>query len=165
MAHFLRRTRVSNKTNVTFDYETELFIPVADGEFVLIGNGNESVQSFVIPRTTRFVTRRDFYEFYQDFYHCANPEAGEVHIVEPAGVTSTTEGWQIQAPGILEVLEEQPRKKIAIEPTVQRQEATPPRVGPKASQAAQSEQSRESPCPHCGAVETKYSFCWGCGNR
>jgi hypothetical protein len=163
VAHFLRKTKASNKTNVTFDYETELFIPVGDGEFVLIGNASDSVQLIVIPRSTSLQTKRDFYEFYQDFYHCTNPEAGELHIVEPAAVTSTTQGWQLQAPGILEVLEGPSRKKAVIEPTVQRQPSTP-HVGPKASPPRTSAQSLESPCPHCGAlVETKYPFCWGCG--
>ena len=65
VAHYLRRTKVANKFNVTFDYETELFVPVEDGEFVLISNSNEAGEPIVLPRSARFATRRDFYEFYQ----------------------------------------------------------------------------------------------------
>src|SRR6266851_2078661 len=45
VGHYLRRTRIANTVSVTFDYETELFIPVGDGEFVVICNGDEGVQS------------------------------------------------------------------------------------------------------------------------
>ena len=41
VAHYLRKTRVANKLNVTFDYETELFVPVEDGEFVLVSRSEE----------------------------------------------------------------------------------------------------------------------------
>src|SRR6266487_1544341 len=49
VADYLRRTKVANKLNATFDYETELFVPVEDGEFVLISN--EAVQPIVLPRS------------------------------------------------------------------------------------------------------------------
>src|SRR6266581_1567876 len=32
VARYLKRTKAANKVNVTFDYETELFVPVEDGE-------------------------------------------------------------------------------------------------------------------------------------
>ncbi|HEV2834431.1 MAG TPA: hypothetical protein VGW58_03885, partial [Pyrinomonadaceae bacterium] len=35
VALYLKRTRSANKINVTFDYETESFVPVEDGEFVV----------------------------------------------------------------------------------------------------------------------------------
>src|SRR5205823_12843001 len=89
VAYYLRRTKTANKFNVTFDYETELFVPVEDGEFVLISNGNEATQSIVLPRSEHFATKRDFYDFYQDYYHCASPDAGEVNIMQPAAVIAT----------------------------------------------------------------------------
>ena len=42
VADYLRRTRTANKVNVTFDYDTALFVPVADGEFVLIKSDTET---------------------------------------------------------------------------------------------------------------------------
>src|SRR4029077_9351515 len=111
VAYYLKKTKAGNKLNVTFDYETELFVPVEDGEFVLIRNGDETVQPILLPRSARFATRRHFYEFYQDYYHCTNPGAGEVQIIQPAAVARVAAGWQFQTPGILEVLEDQLQKK------------------------------------------------------
>jgi hypothetical protein len=76
VARYLKRTKSAHKVNVTFDYETESFVPVEDGEFVVINNGDPNIQPIVLPRAPRFAARRDFYEFYQDYYHCPKPDAG-----------------------------------------------------------------------------------------
>src|SRR5262249_2920805 len=81
VANYLKRIRAANKVNVTFDYETASFVPVDDGEFVVITNPDQAI---VLPRATKFSSRRDFYEFYQDYYHCPNPDAGDVQIIQPA---------------------------------------------------------------------------------
>lgn len=112
VAEYLKRTKSAYKTSVTFDYETESFMPVEDGEFVLINSGEPNVQPIVLPRASRFATRRDFYEFYQDYYHCPKPDAGEVQILRPAAVNRSGAGWKLQATGLLEVIpEQQPAKK------------------------------------------------------
>jgi hypothetical protein len=161
---FLKRTKAANKLNVTFDYDTELFVPVEDGEFVLITNGNEAFQPIVLPVSARFEKGREFYEFYQDYYHCAKPDAGEVHIIEPATVAPAGVGWKFHAPGTLEVLENQPKKKAAADAT-RRQMATPVCAEPKLSLTARKEQELTTACTNCGsAVETSYAFCWECGN-
>jgi len=165
VAQYLRRTKVANKVNVTFDYETELFVPVEDGEFVLISNGSEAIPPIVLPRPPRFATRRDFYEFYQDYYHCANPDAGEVHIIQPAAVARTAEGWKLQAPGVLEVLEDQLKKKTSASLTPHRAGTATPEPAVSLITSMKDEPS-VTPCAHCGSlVETKYAFCWDCGNR
>jgi hypothetical protein len=164
VAHYLRRTKLANKLNVTFDYETESFVPVDDGEFVLISNGNEASQAIVLPRSARFATRRDFYEFYQDYYHCTKPGAGEVHIIQPAAVVRTAEGWTLETPGFLEVLEDRPKKNASTD-------ATPHQIAfareePRLSIAAMKEESPVTPCTQCDSlVETRYAFCWKCGHR
>src|SRR5215213_1473150 len=109
VALYLKRTRSANKVNVTFDYETESFVPVEDGEFVVVTSNEPPV---VLPRTPRFAARRDFYEFYQDYYHCPKPDAGEVQIIEPASVARAGNGWKLESSGLLEVLPEQPKKKV-----------------------------------------------------
>ncbi len=111
VAEYLKRTKSAHKTNVTFDYETESFVPVEDGEFVVVNNGDPNNQPIVLPRATRFATRRDFYEYYQDYYHCTNPDAGEVRILRPAAVSPAGVGWRLQATGLLEVITEQPKRK------------------------------------------------------
>jgi len=161
VAQYLKRTKSANKINVTFDYETGAFVPVEDGEFVVVTNVDPNAT--VLPRTAKFSTRRDFYEFYQDYYHCPNPNAGEVQIIQPATVVRAGNGWTLQAPGILEVIPEQPKKKIVAPPVqapvAQREEPAEPVVtAPKPQPVAR-------PCPDCGLmVEMKYAFCWKCGH-
>ena len=207
VAHYLKRTKGANKVNVTFDYESELFVPVEDGEFVLVSNGN-AAQPIVIPRSPSFTTKRDFYEFYQDYYHCTKPDAGQVHIIQPAAVTATADGWKLHSPGILEVLEDQAKKKASTdgaghevissegeEPglSIEAMKESPVAPGilevrenqpkkrastdgagheartstreePGPSMAAMKE-SPVIPCTHCGSlIETRYAFCWRCGN-
>jgi hypothetical protein len=164
VAHYLKRTKAANKLNVTFDYENELFVPVEDGEFVVIRNGNEIVEAIVLPRSARFETRRDFYEFYQDYYHCPNPSAGEVHIVQPAAAARVAGGWKLQTPGILEVLEDHPRKKVAADvPPPPSSTSAREEAGPLI--AAMKDESPVTRCTHCDSlVETRYAFCWKCGN-
>jgi hypothetical protein len=162
VAYYLKRTKAGNKLNVTFDYETELFVPVKDGEFVLISNGDETVQPIVLPRSARFATRRHFYEFYQDYYHCTKPGAGEVQVIQPAVVARVAEGWELQAPGILEVLEDQ--KKKAPADVTRHQVDTSTREEAGLHVAAIKQESLLAPCTHCGSlVETRYAFCWKCG--
>ncbi|HYK19746.1 MAG TPA: hypothetical protein VEV42_03365 [Pyrinomonadaceae bacterium] len=144
VAQYLKRTRSANKINVTFDYETGSFMPVEDGEFVVVTNVDQN--AIVLPRTAKFSAKRDFYEFYQDYYHCSNPDAGEVRIIEPAIVTRAGNGWTLKATGLLEVIAEEPKKPA---PVVAEQKAQP--------------DSRA--CPGCGSmIESRYSFCWKCGH-
>ena len=109
VALYLKRTRSADKVSVTFDYETESFLPVEDGEFVVVTNQDPAI---VLPRATRFASRRDFYEYYQDYYHCPNPEAGEVNVIEPARVVRAENGWGLESTGVLDVLLDQPKKRI-----------------------------------------------------
>jgi hypothetical protein len=111
VAHYLKRTKSAHKVNVTFDYETESFVPVEDGEFVVVNNGDPNIQPIVLPRAHRFAARRDFYEYYQDYYHCPKPDAGEIHILRPAAVDRAGVGWTLHATGVLEVVSEEPKKK------------------------------------------------------
>lgn len=182
VAHYLKRTRSAHKLNVTFDYETESFVPVEDGEFVVINNGDPNTQPIVLPRTSRFSTRRDFYEFYQDYYHCTKPEAGEVKILRPAAVTRAGTGWKLQTTGLLEVISEPAKKKpVEVsapaprpEPVTQKRVEQPPSPPPvintppplpPVTGAPKREQTAMKMCEGCGAsIESKYAFCWKCGN-
>lgn len=155
VTQYLKLTRARNKFNVTFDYEGELFVPVGDGEFVVVNLGAE-LESIVLPRPSRFNTKRDFYDFYQDFYHCAHPGAGEIQIIEPATVQRIAGGWKPQTPGTLEVLSNQTRGNVAA-------------VGPEKKAVTTSDpvqvETELTTCQNCGAqVETKYAFCWKCGH-
>src|SRR5690242_14177077 len=188
VALYLKRTRSADKVNVTFDYESESFMPVEDGEFVVITNQNPAI---VLPRAPRFGSHRDFYEFYQDYYHCPKPDAGEVNVIEPATVSASGNGWRLETMGVLEVLLEQPKSKLA--PAFRREEvvaakapeavpaadvrplreARPPAPEPRQSapeppplaSESRSSNATETPCTECGAlVERRYAFCWKCGH-
>ncbi|HKU77370.1 MAG TPA: hypothetical protein VJR02_25880 [Pyrinomonadaceae bacterium] len=172
VANYLKRTKAANKVNVTFDYETGLFVPVEDGEFVVITN---LAQPVVLPRAPKFSSKRDFYEFYQDYYHCSNPDAGDVQIVQPAFVKDAGNGWDLVATGMLEVSKPQPKKTVAPTPVIQppvvvkREEeviAEPPPVAAKKPEvAARKAETGARACPDCGSmIEEKYSFCWKCGH-
>ena len=168
VAPYLKRTRAANKVNVTFDYETGVFVPVEDGEFVVVTHADDAI---VLPRATRFTNNRDFYEFYQDYYHCPNPDAGDVQIIQPASVAHTENGWTLESTGVLEVVREQPKKQTvapAIQPPViqppivQREDVAPPVV--KEEVAREKTEPEGRACPGCGSlIEAKYSFCWKCG--
>jgi hypothetical protein len=177
VASYLKRTRAANKLNVTFDYETGAFVPVEDGEFVVVTNQD---QAFVLPRASKFAAKRDFYEFYQDYYHCSNPDAGEVQIIQPAIVSRTGEGWTLTATGLLDVVKEQPKPKPVIAPVIQppppvaakREEpVAPPAPTPRPAPAPvpvpapEREQPGVRACVDCGSlIEAKYAFCWKCGH-
>jgi hypothetical protein len=181
VAPYLKRTRSANKVNVTFDYESGSFVPVEDGEFVVVKNVDQAI---VLPRTASFSTKRDFYEFYQDYYHCPNPDAGEVQIIQPALVALAGNGWTLEATGVLEVVPEQPKKKIAppvikppaisptappvVPPVINREEARRDEVSREEPQPPVAEAPKQQPraraCPDCGSlIEAKYAFCWKCG--
>lgn len=183
VAPYLKRIRSANKVNVTFDYETGMFVPVEDGEFVVVTHDDDAV---VLPRAPRFTNKRDFYEFYQDYYHCPNPDAGEVQIVQPASVARAEKGWTLESSGVLEVVREQPGKQTVapviqppiapviqspiVQPPVVQREEVEPRVVKEAVKEPVKEVPRETAqpggraCPDCGSlIEAKYSFCWKCG--
>jgi hypothetical protein len=170
VANYLKRTKATNKVNVTFDYESGSFVPVEDGEFVVVTNQDQPV---VLPRAPKFSTKRDFYEFYQDYYHCPSPDAGDVQILQPAFVKRSDNGWTLIATGSLEVIkEQQSRKKPAVAPVIQ--PTPPPAPAPKREEPAEPviAAKKETPaapavktCSECGSqIEEKYSFCWKCGH-
>jgi outer membrane biosynthesis protein TonB len=170
VASYLKRTKAANKVNVTFDYETGVFVPVEDGEFVVVTNTDQPV---VMPRATKFSAKRDFYEFYQDYYHCPNPDAGDVQIIQPAFVSRAANGWNLVATGILDVVKEQPKKKAAT-PVPQPPPPQPPLPPPVAKRqepppepviAAKKSEPPLRTCAECGSqIEDKYAFCWKCGH-
>ena len=179
VTNYLKRTRSTNKVNVTFDYESGSFVPVEDGEFVVITNLEQPI---VLPRATKFSTKRDFYEFYQDYYHCSNPDAGDVQIIHPAVVTAGENGWTLTTTGLLDMVKEQPKPKPkplapppvvkaappvvrAAPPVVKREEQVAPPPTPAPAPAPQKEQPSVRACVDCGSmIEEKYAFCWKCGH-
>ena len=149
VAYYLKRSR--NKLSVTFDYERELFQPADDGEFVLVRNGDQAGHELMLPRLPHFSVKRDFYDYYQDSFYCAEPSGGEVRVIEPAIVDRVENGWKLQARGILEIV-----GKASIS------KARPAKSTREAE--VQEQAVANISCPHCHTlVDGKYSFCWHCG--
>ncbi|HTG94392.1 MAG TPA: hypothetical protein VL866_17485, partial [Pyrinomonadaceae bacterium] len=184
VADYLRRTKTANKTYATFDYETELFVPIDDGEFVVITGNDGTGRTFLIPRSPRLSEPRDFYELYQDYYHCAAPKIGAINVTAPAVVSKAVDGWKLEEPGIFEMFDERKlarsvsakhaKQKHAVESP-----ALPaPAVEAPAPQASLSTHARDTqkipkqiddaavPCEQCQTpIEPKYAFCWKCGHE
>lgn len=90
------------------DFQNDILVsdPGGTGELVLIrdaGISDDLQPLFVIPRATQFQTKQDFYTYYQKYYECARPSAGDVWIIDPAVVSRVSGGWQLREKGVLEV--------------------------------------------------------------
>jgi hypothetical protein len=88
------------------DFQNGILVndPDGNGELVLIRDSRDETQPlFVIPRATQFHTKQDFYTYYQKYYDCVRPSAGDVWIIGPAVVEKVTGGWQLREKGMLEV--------------------------------------------------------------
>src|SRR6266404_460877 len=149
---------------VSMDYERDMLVEAEDGEFVLILDGNSSNQLIVIPTITSFITKQDFYENYQDFYHCENPSAGEVIIVEPTVVNRVEGGWRLSEAGRLEVQEAAPET----EQEIVQWESPAVESGPATVETRITRQKPPIVCLYCGATEdaekaSTWTFCWKCG--
>jgi len=188
VAQYLRRTKVANQSYVTFDYETELFVPIDDGEFVVITNNDESGRTFLVPRSPRLSEARDFYELYQDYYHCVAPKIGAINVVAPAIVSKTAGGWKLMESGVFEVADERKqtrsvsarndRAKAVVQPAAPAPSETPAMPVSQPAESSLSTHARDTqripkeseevaaPCEQCGTpIEAKYAFCWKCGHE
>jgi hypothetical protein len=78
--------------------------PEGRGQLVLMQNERmPGSQIYIVPRITRFQTKEDFYNHYEQFYDCNRPAAGEVWLHEPAPVEKVDGGWRLQNKGVLEI--------------------------------------------------------------
>lgn len=162
VAEYLNRIRAAKKIRVHLDYQNNLLVAAEDGEFVLVQDDNGPSQLFILPRLTRFTSKQDFYDYYQDYYYCANPSAGEVQIIAPALGEKVLGGWALREPGVLEVLENAAEK---LEESV-RSAGSPVETRRPIEETIERQKAKSvANCPHCGEVIEKpgYEFCWNCG--
>ena len=101
-----KMTRFANV--VRPDFQNGILINDGDGtgELVLIRDPrlpDETQPLFVVPRHAQFQTKQDFLTYYEKYYDCSRPSAGEVWIVEPAIVEKVSGGWQLREKGVLEI--------------------------------------------------------------
>jgi hypothetical protein len=90
------------------DFQNGILVndPEGKGELVLIRDSrlpDETQPLFVVPRATQFLNKQDFHTYYQKYYDCVRPSAGDVWIIDPAVVEKVTGGWQLREKGVLEI--------------------------------------------------------------
>lgn len=89
------------------DFQNDMLVSAPDGkgELVLMRDSitNEMQTFFMVPTITKFQMRQDYYNFYEKYYECHNPESGAVWIVDPAVVEKVAGGWKLREKGRLEV--------------------------------------------------------------
>jgi hypothetical protein len=107
---YLQRIKTENRqgTVVRPDFQNGILVkdPEGRGELVLIEDPNLSgafQKLFVVPSVGEFQMKQDFYNYYDSFYHCDRPAAGNVWIINPAVVEKVNGGWQLREKGRLEV--------------------------------------------------------------
>jgi hypothetical protein len=90
------------------DFQNDILVNATDGkgELVLIKDSRipeDDQPLFIAPRATQFQTKQDFYTYYEKYYDCSRPSAGDVWIIQPAIVSRVQGGWQLRGKGVLEV--------------------------------------------------------------
>jgi hypothetical protein len=145
---------------VGIDYELNLLVPDDDGEFALILNGQGARHPMVLPRMSHFASKREFYETYQDFYHCEAPAAGRLMVLYPAVAVRVEGGWQLREAGKLEVVavhQGEGAEGIQYRPGGE--------GGGSLEAARPASDPPEVECSRCGTIgSSRNAFCWHCGN-
>lgn len=140
---------------VKFDYELEMLVQAEDGDSVILNNANQLI---LLPKSNSLASKEEFYEKYQDYFHCMRPAAGDIIVTKPATVESVGRGWKLAETGVLEV-----RAKEAFQSYI------PPPPKTVDEEVTIEPSSEASPlCPHCGAaIDQQYAkgwgYCWHCG--
>jgi tetratricopeptide (TPR) repeat protein len=88
---------------VRFQPEKSLLTEAKTGEYFLIPLARGLSLSIVIPRSTKFSSKQDYYNSYYELFNCENPVAGEVMIMTPAVVETVEGGWQLKETGFIEI--------------------------------------------------------------
>jgi len=90
------------------DFQNDMLIldPEAKGELMLIRDPripDEMQTLLIVPRVTQFQMRQEYYNFYERYFDCRNPESGAVWILAPGTVDKVSGGWQLRDKGKLEI--------------------------------------------------------------
>jgi hypothetical protein len=90
------------------DFQNGILVndPDGTGELVVIRDSRQLDDNrplFLVPRHPQFQTKQDFYTYYEKYYECAKPSAGDVWIIGPAVVEKVSGGWELREKGLLEI--------------------------------------------------------------
>ena len=101
-----KMTRFANVVKPDFQNGILINDPEGKGELMLIKDSrfpDETQPLFVIPRHAQFQTKQDFHTYYEKYYDCIRPGAGDVWIIDPAVVEKVSGGWLLREKGVLEI--------------------------------------------------------------
>lgn len=101
-----KMTRFANVVKPDFQNGILVTDPEGTGELLLIRDSrlpDETQPLFVVPRHAQFQTKQDFHTYYEKYYDCVRPSAGDVWIIDPAVVERVSGGWQLREKGVLEI--------------------------------------------------------------
>lgn len=107
---YLEKMKGTNRfsTVIRPDFQNGILVKDSEGrgELVLIEDPTRPVdfqRLFVVPSVSQFQMKQDFYNYYDGYYECDQPAAGNVWIVHPAIVEKVNGGWRLTEKGRLEV--------------------------------------------------------------
>ena len=104
VADYLSRLRTNQPTTVEADFRTNRLVAAEpeNAPFFFIEDNDGSGAGIVLPKP-RLARSQEFSSYYQEYYHCSDPSAGEVYIIEPAIVCPDGKGWRLRHMGRMEI--------------------------------------------------------------
>jgi formylglycine-generating enzyme required for sulfatase activity len=141
-------------TVVRADFLNDILVSDPDdkGEFLLIRDSttpNQGQTWFLVPRLTRWQTKQEFYAYYEKYYDCARPSAGDVWIVDPAIVTQVEGGWKLVKKGMLEI--ENGGKEVEQKQKVKSSPVIPQATAEKEAPSVSNVRVRDAPVKNVSA--------------
>lgn len=112
VAKYLDKLRAPIVT-LKFDLVSNALRQSESGEFVLIEKARGSALPIIVPKAAKFVTKQDYYTYYQTFFNCDNPSSGDVVIRSPAIVEKMDGGWRLRETGFIEI---EPDRSVKVRP-------------------------------------------------
>lgn len=95
----------SSGTVIRPDFHRGILVtdPANEAELMLVADSRANGEFIMVPRVAQFQTRQDFHTYFGKYYHCQDPRAGDVWIINPAVVSTVPGGWELREKGVLEV--------------------------------------------------------------
>lgn len=104
VADYLNRLRPDQRTAVEADFRTDRLVAATaeSAPFVFVEDADGSGAGIVLPKP-HLQRSQEFSSYYKGYYHCTDPSAGEVYIIEPAVVSPDGKGWRLSQMGRMEI--------------------------------------------------------------
>jgi hypothetical protein len=104
VSDYLNHIGVTRKRGVEADFRTNTLVQTSDtsAPFMFVAHSDGSDAGIVLPKP-RLQRGQEFSSYYKGYYHCAEPSAGNVYIVEPAQVERAGSGWRLRQMGRMEI--------------------------------------------------------------